>query len=154
MGTRADFYVGRGAQAEWLGSIAFDGHDENFKDLLAAKSEIEFRQIVEKRLREDDATLPAQGWPWPWEDSHTTDFAYAWDEGKAWATCFGHGWRTLDDIERHEEAYRRWEAADDGSDEPECWSDSKASTVFPDMTSRAAVTHGPRSGLIVMIRRG
>jgi hypothetical protein len=26
MGTRADFYVGRGGQAEWLGSIAWDGY--------------------------------------------------------------------------------------------------------------------------------
>lgn len=26
MGTRADFYVGRGEQAEWLGSIAWDGN--------------------------------------------------------------------------------------------------------------------------------
>ena len=26
MGTRADFYIGRGAEAEWLGSIAWDGY--------------------------------------------------------------------------------------------------------------------------------
>jgi hypothetical protein len=26
MGTRADFYVGRGETAEWLGSIAWDGN--------------------------------------------------------------------------------------------------------------------------------
>jgi hypothetical protein len=26
MGTRADFYVGRGKDAEWLGSVAFDGY--------------------------------------------------------------------------------------------------------------------------------
>ena len=26
MGTRADFYVGRGDAAEWIGSIAYDGY--------------------------------------------------------------------------------------------------------------------------------
>jgi hypothetical protein len=26
MGTRADFYVGRGPDAEWLGSVAMDGY--------------------------------------------------------------------------------------------------------------------------------
>jgi hypothetical protein len=26
MGTRADFYIGRGTEAEWLGSVAWDGY--------------------------------------------------------------------------------------------------------------------------------
>ncbi len=29
MGTRADFYVGLGEQAEWLGSVAWDGNPDN-----------------------------------------------------------------------------------------------------------------------------
>ena len=28
MGTRADFYIGRGATAEWIGSIAWDGYPD------------------------------------------------------------------------------------------------------------------------------
>jgi len=27
MGTRADFYVGMGKDAEWLGSVAWDGYE-------------------------------------------------------------------------------------------------------------------------------
>ncbi|MFH1835312.1 MAG: hypothetical protein ABH851_03885 [Methanobacteriota archaeon] len=27
-------------------------------------------------------TSPEQGWPWPWEDSGTTDYAYAFEAGK------------------------------------------------------------------------
>ena len=27
MGTRADFYIGSGKDAEWLGSVAFDGYE-------------------------------------------------------------------------------------------------------------------------------
>ena len=27
MGTRADFYLGEGSAAEWLGSVAWDGYD-------------------------------------------------------------------------------------------------------------------------------
>lgn len=34
MGTRADFYVGTGANAEWLGSIAYDGHPDTIYKVL------------------------------------------------------------------------------------------------------------------------
>lgn len=39
MGTRADFYVGRGKDAEWIGSVAFDGYPDGFErdDLFSAK---------------------------------------------------------------------------------------------------------------------
>jgi hypothetical protein len=40
----------------------------------------------------NDATRPEDGWPWPWEDSRTTDYAYAFDNGKVWASCFGYAW--------------------------------------------------------------
>lgn len=32
MGTRADFYVGRGTEAEWIGSIALDGYPDGIPD--------------------------------------------------------------------------------------------------------------------------
>ena len=32
MGTRADFYVGRGESAEWLGSVAWDGNPRGIDD--------------------------------------------------------------------------------------------------------------------------
>jgi len=147
MGTRADFYVGRGENAEWLGSIAFDGYrihevkegDGGKNDDLAAcvqiklaDNEASFRAGVEKLLSlNDTATTPAQGWPWPWETSSTTDYAYAFD-GQTWVSVFGHAW------------------FDAKLPRPENDSEQPKSAVFPDMTKRKNVTLGPRSGLIVI----
>lgn len=73
MGTRADFYVGTGKDAEWLGSIAWDGYevDENEDHPIAkAKTETAYRKAVKDMLSSRDyATHPEQGWPWPWKDA-------------------------------------------------------------------------------------
>jgi hypothetical protein len=133
MGTRADFYVGRGPSAEWLGSIAFDGYPGGHPEsLLFLTDEAEYRAQVKKIIKGESGsgTTPDQGWPWPWEDSGTTDYAYAFDEGRVWGTCFGHGW---------------WPAGQepDDNDEPKI-------ADFPNMKSVQNVTMGPRSGLIVV----
>src|SRR5258708_6284064 len=84
MGTRADFYAGKGKSAEWLGSIAWDGQ-EIAGYIRAAKTEKNYRKAVEVFLASrDDATLPAQGWPWPWNDSGTTDCSYWFFDGQCW----------------------------------------------------------------------
>lgn len=86
MGTRADFYVGIGTNAEWLGSVAFDGYewDEDAKSRIAsATTECEYRDAVTEVLSgRDDATFPNMGWPWPWTDSNTTDYVYAFHNGR------------------------------------------------------------------------
>jgi hypothetical protein len=130
MGTRADFYIGRGKQAEWLGSIAWDGYPEGIDNPVKnATTAAEFREAVITLLAgRDDATVPDMGWPWPWEDSRTTDFAYAFDEGKVYAAHFGHGW--FNPFQPHI------------PDSREC--------DFPDMKDKKKVTLGPRSGLIVL----
>ena len=85
MGTRADFYIGRGEKAEWIGSIAWDGYREGLPDeLFSVLTEADWRKAVTEFVQNrKDGTLPKQGWPWPWEDSNTTDCAYAFHEGKA-----------------------------------------------------------------------
>jgi hypothetical protein len=134
MGTRADFYVGRGEGAEWLGSVAWDGYPEGFDTagLLTASTEAEFRQLVAQEIAgRDDGTTPAMGWPWPWDNSQTTDYAYAFDGGEVWGSYFGHDW---------------FDAS-----EPQPDSDSGAKTaVFPDMSARKKVTMGARSGVILV----
>ncbi len=136
MGTRADFYVGRGKDAEWLGSIAWDGDPSTRLPELVAVDEASYRACVEAILsKEDDATRPAQGWPWPWEDSKTTDCAYAWDAGEVWSCWFGALWLT------RAQALKPGEA-DEHSHRDNC--------VFPDMTARQAVTFGKRSGLLTL----
>lgn len=104
MGTRADFYVGRGENAEWLGSIAWDGYPDGLPiDIVrppdaAPMRESEYRASMDVFLSErDDATRPTDGWPWPWETSHTTDYAYAFEGGTVYACCFGHRWYRAND---------------------------------------------------------
>ena len=86
MGTRADFYVGTGEKAEWLGSIAWDGYEVAEKTqhpIRKAKTEEAYRKAVTDLLRSrEDGTTPEMGWPWPWNDSGTTDYAYSWDGKK------------------------------------------------------------------------
>jgi hypothetical protein len=137
MGTRADFYVGRGRDAEWLGSITWDGYPGGIDDaVLEAPSEAIFREKLVEFLKREDATLPEQGWPWPWDDSKTTDYAYAFDEGKVWVSCFGRTLETLDDhYKRCKEESRR---------------DLPKDAVFPNMKERKNVTMGKRSGLIIV----
>lgn len=146
MGTRADFYVGRGKDAEWIGSIAWDGYPGGItpKDkpwrvgghLFQSKTAATFR----KRLAaffdgREDVTMPDHGWPWPWENSHTTDYSYAFDGGRVYASCYGHRWFNP----------MRREPQEHGDDKP---------TVFPDMTNRQRVTLGKRSGVIMVSANG
>lgn len=84
MGTRADFYVGVDKKAKWLGSIAWDGYPEGIdKAVLRAKTIKDFKDALKKFFAgRDDVTLPKDGWPWPWNDSGTTDCVYAFDGKK------------------------------------------------------------------------
>jgi len=138
MGTRADFYIGRGEKAEWLGSVAFDGHPLGFEDrLLKASTERKFRNAVTAELdARVDATKPEQGWPWPWADSRTTDYAYAFD-GRVFVSCFGSQWLTVTQRKKHD----RVDLA------PSLPKDA----TFPDMTAQANVQiGGKRSGMMVV----
>lgn len=131
MGTRADFYVGRGEQAEWLGSIALDGYPDGIPmSIRTARTKMKYRNSVEMFLRKcRHATFPKDGWPWPWEDSLTTDYSYSFEDGRVWASRFGSEW---------------FETA---GTEPEELKEGVA--VFPNMKSKQRVTLGKRSGLTV-----
>ena len=138
MGTRADFYIGRGKDAEWIGSIGLDGFPDSIPDpILLATNEFQFRWLtIGYLLAREDATLFDQGWPWPWDNSQTTDYSYAFDDGKVWATPFGCGW--FDPLLR----------------EPEEDDDVKKKVPFPDMSAIKKPTLGRRSGLLVIGRKG
>jgi len=98
MGTKADFYVGKNKNAEWIGSIAYDGYEfaeDKNHPIRQAKTESEYRAAVAQELsKRDDATTVEQGWPWPWEDSGTTDYAYAFTNNRlSWK-----GWKSYPDM--------------------------------------------------------
>ncbi len=135
MGTRADFYVGNGVTAEWKASIAYGGYPSGIDDaLLTARAEEEYLAALRTFLVErDDVSGPDHGWPWPWNDSHTTDYAYCFIDGRVEAYSFGHGPfdPTVEDAEG--DVHRVGEKA-----------------LFPDMTHVQNVTLGKRSGLLIM----
>lgn len=97
MGTRADFYIGKGKTARWIGSLAWDGYEwdqrieKNDPDAITeAKNENDFKSAVTQVLKDRiDATTPKMGWPWPWDDSQTTDFSYCFVNDHIEAFCFG-----------------------------------------------------------------
>lgn len=138
MGTRADFYAGRDGKAEWLGSVAWDGYRSGIPEsLLSAKSEDDFRAQVAAFLRErDDATKPDQGWPWPWNDSGTTDCSYWFFDNQVWDEHGGRYWACSVDL------------PDDGTYDAELL--RRVKIAFPDMSRRKSVTFGARSGLIII----
>lgn len=138
MGTRADFFVGRGKGAEWIGSIAWDGYWEGIPEaILGAKTLDEFRAAVGAMLdSRDDGTHPSDGWPWPWEDPATTDCTYAFDGDKVYAGN-GHDWFA-----------ECPEFTEDG--------DPTNATGEPykmPIMDKSKATLGPQSGLIVLAAR-
>ncbi|HKI68790.1 MAG TPA: hypothetical protein VKA67_04320, partial [Verrucomicrobiae bacterium] len=61
--------------------------------IAKAENEDEYRAAVAEMLAgREDATLPEMGWPWPWNDSNTTDYAYAFRDGKVEAITEDSEW--------------------------------------------------------------
>lgn len=145
MGTRADFYIKKAEEKElvWLASIAWDGYpdgidDENDFAVLKATTQVEYIANLQRFLsKRTDVTLPEHGWPWPWDDSNTTDYAYCLNDGKVYANCFGGGW--YDPIERMKDK-------ENDDDEPEIiWHHE-----YPDMSKIKNVRYDKGSGLIII----
>lgn len=145
MGTRADFYVGDGESAEWLGSVAFDGYPSGIpKGILTAPNEQAYRNAVGRLLNScSHATKPKQGWPWPWDDSLTSDYAYSWRNDGVYYTI---GYPVV-----------RWWKYGGGRDEPDEEMENYDEIMhgldkvsLPDMSARRNVALGRRSGLIIL----
>lgn len=111
----------------WLGSIAWDGYPDEIPETIRfAHDDKHFRAEVAQFLASrDDGTKPEDGWPWPWDDSRTTDYSYVFHEGKCDVYCFGHP-EVIGGVQIEE-------------------AEPKAS-IFPNMK----VAWGRRSGLIVI----
>jgi hypothetical protein len=160
MGTRADFYVGRGEKAEWIGSIAWDGYPTGLTPsstlasnpqelpIFAARTEEEFKKAVSEFFEpRDDVTLPERGWPWPWDDSHTTDYAYMFENGQVFVSNFGSKWVTLEEYMEFQETYQKWDNGEIEGPEPEL---GHKEAEVPNMKDRQNVRLDGGSGLIVL----
>ncbi len=118
MGSKADFYIGRGPEAEWLGSIGWDGLPAGLPSgLLATATEDAFRsEVAAMLLARPDGVPPEKGWPWTWDTSLGTSYSYAFDRERVWACCFGSSW---------------WKAV---LPEPEHTTLTRKAARFPDMS--------------------
>lgn len=139
MSTRGDFYIGLGQQAEWLGSLAH-GYPCTVVERLILDSHTadEWRANVTALVgaREDGST-PADGWPWPWNNSGLTDYAYTWSEGRVQASCFGAPF--FDPLGPEPGLIGESQPMDEDSG------------YWPDMKARANVQmFGPRSGILLV----
>jgi hypothetical protein len=136
MGTRADFYVRKEKQMEWVASKSFDGYPGGIdKDVLSANTEKDFRDKLQEFLaQQDDVTYPSDGWPWPWDDSRTTDYSYIFEKDKVMASNFGY---PLFDPNVE---------SDQDDDE------SKMDEYFPNMKDIKNVAFGKRSGMTIVQR--
>jgi hypothetical protein len=153
MGTRADFYIGRGESAEWVGSVAWDGQPSGMPEpLLTATTKGDFLAAVAGMAdTRDDFTIPSvHGWPWPWKDSHLTDYSYAFDGDAVYVTDSYTEWRKASEDEP--------EGDEDDSDWPngaiecpQCGNPAHPSVVFPLRGGKSqGDIFGDRSGVIVI----
>lgn len=137
MGTRADFYIKKADEKDliWIASIAWDGYPDGIdKEILGAKTQTEYIAELQKFLMDrNDVTLPKDGWPWPWDNSNTTDYGYCFNEGKVYANCFGNGFfDPLEEVKEDDEPKIVWEHD------------------YPDMSRIKNVRYDKGSGLIVL----
>lgn len=141
MGTRADFYTRNEKSMEYLGSIAFDGYEID-DNVLQAKTEQSFREELAKFFSDrNDYSVPEQhGWPWPWNDSRTTDYSYVFENGKVLASNWG---RALYDplIQQADE---------NGGDEQD---EQKLDNFWPDMSALKNVRFDKGSGLLIIAHK-
>ena len=139
MGTYADFYVGRGPKARWVGSINSDGQPENVpKEIRRASTAREFRAAVRFRLRKMSQSLLGgaaiagkDAWPHSWTNSAMSDFAYAFDRGLVYVSHFKNPWVPIADLRRRPRA-----------------GDDAAAVVCPEMTSGKG---GARFGPLIFV---
>lgn len=152
MGTRADFYIGKGKDAEWIGSIAWDGYRDGIPSTIlnSHRPSVFRRRVVEWLKERNDATFPNQGWPWPWDDSSTSDCSYWYFEGRCWDVwpkiSGGKGvWVPCDVAEP------KWgnRGASETRQMAKFLKGCKP-VEFPNMADKKQVTMGERSGLIVL----
>ncbi|MFI5593668.1 hypothetical protein ACIA5G_52200 [Amycolatopsis sp. NPDC051758] len=98
--TTHDFYLGRGADAEWVASIDLNHCAcTSLAGIERVGTAEEFRRRVERlgdAVHRDEigyATSPPLSiWSWLWPTSHGTDLTYAFDNGAVWTCQRGQRW--------------------------------------------------------------
>lgn len=87
MGTRIDYYIGVGQEAEWIGSETHNGffiEEEKDHPIHLATTAEDFKKAVHAKMNESPqcSKWPKDGWPWSWDTSDTTDVVCCFYEGQ------------------------------------------------------------------------
>jgi len=95
MHTRADFYIGRGPAARWLGSLAAGGAPGNMSRgaLLSSSAEAFECEITALLRRKGRCAAEGYVWSWPWSSSLNTTYTYAFEKGAVFVASFGEPWQ-------------------------------------------------------------
>ncbi|NVM33976.1 MAG: hypothetical protein HWN81_00170 [Candidatus Lokiarchaeota archaeon] len=154
MGTRADYYIKKDQEYRYLGSTSYDGYEDGLPDnLLQANTPNLFMKELKLFLdQRDDVSLPnMHGWPWPWEDSNTTDYAYCYDieTNQVLISNFGSPFYTIKELRDHEK-WQEQELEKDPDCYPEYFKPEGDKPQFPNMEQLQNVTLGERSGILVI----
>lgn len=75
----ADFYVGSGRNADWIGSVKKNGDIWHIPpELLLQVNRIMFEEMVIDFIKENDGIVANHicEWPWDWTDSRMTENTY------------------------------------------------------------------------------
>ena len=76
---KADFYVGVGQDAEWIGSVSNFGEIYQIPiEIFIQVNNIMYEEKVFEFIKLCNGIIgqhPCK-WPWPWEDSRMTDYSY------------------------------------------------------------------------------
>jgi len=79
---KADFYIGQGPEANWIGSVTYDGYPESIPlEILICTNPTLFEELVVEFIESKNGIVKTNGqrWPWLWQDSRMTDFSYFFD---------------------------------------------------------------------------
>lgn len=149
MGTRADFYVRKSNELNWMGSIAWDGY--SIGNIGKSKTERQFLNRLKSFLSErDDATYPENGWPWPWKNSKLTDEIWVFD---CETNSIWRGWKDTGEYKDHTAPYlfykgEKQQGIDENFDEVDV--PGAVAWLMPDMADIQNVQMGAKSGLIIV----
>lgn len=76
---KADFYVGTGRGADWIGSVRKNGDVYHIPpELLLQINSVMFEELAIDFIKATDGIVANHicEWPWEWTDSRMTDFSY------------------------------------------------------------------------------
>lgn len=76
---KADFYVGIGPDAEWIGSVSKCGSPfEMLTEMLLQVNQTMYEELVIEYINYCEGVVANHicQWPWQWPDSRMTDYSY------------------------------------------------------------------------------